>query len=114
HSWGMPPVMFSVITKYHKGRHSLFLYNSEIFYAFTQDILRSQIGLVTLYRGYNYGTSLQAYALKTYLEQLGYETDIIWKREGAHSGRDIRFEKLFRMFKQSILRPNLLKETVKA
>ena len=39
----MPPVMFSVVTKYHKGRHSLFLYNSEIFYAFTQDILRSLI-----------------------------------------------------------------------
>ena len=39
----MPPVMFSVITKYHKGRHSLFLYNSEIFYAFTQDILRSHL-----------------------------------------------------------------------
>jgi len=35
--------MFSVVTKYHKGRHSLFLYNSEIFYAFTQDILRSRI-----------------------------------------------------------------------
>ncbi len=34
--------MFSVVTKYHKGRHSLFLYNSEIFYAFTQDILRSR------------------------------------------------------------------------
>ncbi|MDN7031284.1 hypothetical protein FIV28_11140 [Lactiplantibacillus plantarum] len=42
----MPPVMFSVVTKYHKGRHSLFLYNSEIFYAFTQDILRSHILLV--------------------------------------------------------------------
>ena len=39
----MPPVMFSVVTKYHKGRHSLFLYNSEIFYAFTQDILRSHL-----------------------------------------------------------------------
>ena len=37
----MPPVMFSVVTKYHKERHSLFLYNLEIFYAFTQDILRS-------------------------------------------------------------------------
>ena len=37
----MPPVMFSVVTKYHKGRHSLFLYNLEIFCAFTQDILRS-------------------------------------------------------------------------
>lgn len=41
----MPPVMFSVVTKYHKGRHSLFLYNSEIFYAFTQDILRSRYGV---------------------------------------------------------------------
>lgn len=75
--------------------------------------LQMRVGLVTLYRGYNYGTSLQAYALKTYLEQLGYETDIIWKSEGAYSGRDIRLEKLFRMFKRSIFRPNLLKETVK-
>ncbi|MDN7032163.1 hypothetical protein ACMEOK_16105, partial [Lactiplantibacillus plantarum] len=49
HSWGMPPVMFSVVTKYHKGRHSLFLYNSEIFYAFTQDILRSPFWLVDSY-----------------------------------------------------------------
>ena len=72
-----------------------------------------RIGLVTLYRGYNYGTSLQAYALKTYIESLGYETDIIWKSEGAHSGRDIRLDKVFRMFKRTIFRPTLLKETVK-
>ncbi|WNN65816.1 hypothetical protein [Levilactobacillus namurensis] len=40
-------MMFSVVTKYHKGRHSLFLYNSEIFYAFTQDILRSpSVGVI--------------------------------------------------------------------
>ncbi|GAA2841682.1 hypothetical protein GCM10019815_02940 [Pediococcus damnosus] len=38
-------MMFSVVTKYHKGRHSLFLYNSEIFYAFTQDILCSHTTL---------------------------------------------------------------------
>ncbi|TLQ27650.1 hypothetical protein FEZ39_13120 [Lentilactobacillus parabuchneri] len=46
----MPPVMFSVVTKYHKGRHSLFLYNSEIFYAFTQDILRSHIYSISCWR----------------------------------------------------------------
>ncbi|WP_276551291.1 restriction endonuclease subunit S, partial [Lactiplantibacillus paraplantarum] len=46
-------VMFSVVTKYHKGRHSLFLYNSEIFYAFTQDILRSRISGDTPYYGAN-------------------------------------------------------------
>ncbi|TFZ25788.1 hypothetical protein E2P76_11460 [Lactiplantibacillus plantarum] len=45
----MPPVMFSVVTKYHKGRHSLFLYNSEIFYAFTQDILRSRFLVKTIF-----------------------------------------------------------------
>ena len=44
----MPPVMFSVVTKYHKGRHSLFLYNSEIFYAFTQDILRSHLIIIQI------------------------------------------------------------------
>ncbi|MCT3568214.1 hypothetical protein EFR94_12760 [Levilactobacillus brevis] len=37
-----------MVTKYHKGRHSLFLYNSEIFYAFTQDILRSRSISVTV------------------------------------------------------------------
>ncbi|MDH7467549.1 hypothetical protein QC912_14790, partial [Lactiplantibacillus plantarum] len=34
----------------HKGRHSLFLYNLEIFYAFTQDILRSQNSIFTVYK----------------------------------------------------------------
>lgn len=72
-----------------------------------------RVGLVTLYRGYNYGTSLQAYALKSYIEKMGYQTDIIWKSEGAHSGRDIRMEKIARMFKRSVFRPNLLKETLK-
>jgi hypothetical protein len=43
-------VMFSVVTKYHKGRHSLFLYNSEIFYAFTQDILRSHMFTQPIYQ----------------------------------------------------------------
>ncbi|MGK4064364.1 hypothetical protein AB0Y39_10020, partial [Weissella paramesenteroides] len=32
----------------HKGRHSLFLYNLEIFCAFTQDILRSLFGYLSV------------------------------------------------------------------
>lgn len=71
-----------------------------------------KVGLVTLYRGYNYGTSLQAYALKTYIERLGYPTDIIWKSENAHSGRDIRLEKILRIFKRSFFRPSLLLATL--
>ncbi|QAR39275.1 hypothetical protein EQJ27_15390 (plasmid) [Lactiplantibacillus plantarum] len=73
----MPPVMFSVVTKYHKRRHSLFLYNPEIFYAFTQDILRSQkkelVGKLPInskYRSANFicrcfvGESLDTYKAK--------------------------------------------------
>lgn len=72
-----------------------------------------KVGLVTLYRGYNYGTSLQAYALQSYIEKLGYETSIIWKKTGAHAGRDIRPEKLFRMVRRTVLRPTLLMDTLK-
>ncbi|GAW72768.1 hypothetical protein C5L28_000270 [Lentilactobacillus parakefiri] len=54
--------MFSVVTKYHKGRHSLFLYNSEIFYAFTQDILRSQNNdkTINIVNRIDYGTMIDA------------------------------------------------------
>ncbi|VDH10446.1 choloylglycine hydrolase [Lactiplantibacillus plantarum] len=57
--------MFSVVTKYHKGRHSLFLYNSEIFYAFTQDILRSQINSVSLNHEHLDTTELISYPLRS-------------------------------------------------
>ncbi|WP_428898593.1 DUF5776 domain-containing protein [Lentilactobacillus otakiensis] len=63
-----------MVTKYHKGRHSLFLYNSEIFYAFTQDILRSpqygfdyNIHFQTIDRAYNSGTAANVGKLSTVL-----------------------------------------------
>lgn len=70
-----------------------------------------KVGIVTLYRGYNYGTSLQAYALKNYITSLGYDAQIIWTDENTQAGRDIRIDKIFRIIRRSIFRPALLKRT---
>lgn len=70
-----------------------------------------KVGIVTLYRGYNYGTSLQAYALKTVIESLGYKAEIIWSKENAHSGRDIRLIKILRMGMRMLRHPQLFKTT---
>ena len=44
-----------------------------------------KIGILTWYNHGNYGSALQAYALKTFLEKLGYKAQIIpyipqWER----------------------------------
>ncbi|MQM61652.1 hypothetical protein FIU75_13030 [Lactobacillus buchneri] len=69
-------MMFSVVTKYHKGRHSLFLYNSEIFYAFTQDILRS-----LLFRWSAYADLKAINRYQHYLKQQSIEQQQELRRE---------------------------------
>lgn len=72
------------------------------------------IGIITLYRGYNYGTSLQAYALKKVIGELGYYATILWTDENAHSGRDIRINKVLRMGVRMLIHPDLFKHTIEA
>lgn len=70
-----------------------------------------RVGIITLYRGYNYGTSLQAYALKKYIASLGYDAKIIWTKENTTAGRDIRIGKIIRIVRRSCFRPKLFKHT---
>lgn len=72
---------------------------------------KMKIGIITLYRGYNYGTSLQAYALKKYLCNLGYESEIIWEKKSYLKGRDIRLVKILRMIRRSFFHPKLIVKT---
>lgn len=56
---------------------------------------KNKIGVATLLTGYNYGTSLQAYSVKTILEQMGYDP-ILFRLKGSFvKGRDVRLGKLF-------------------
>jgi hypothetical protein len=70
-----------------------------------------KISITTVFKGFNYGSSLQAYASKKYLSSLGYEAEIIGYRDGVIKGRDIRFKKLFIMLLRTFWRPRLFKKT---
>jgi len=70
-----------------------------------------KIIITTVYTGFNYGSSLQAYASKQFLSSLGYEAVILWHCDGFIKGRDIRFKKLFIIFLRTFWRPNLFIKT---
>ena len=69
-----------------------------------------KIGIVTPYKGYNFGTSLQAYAVKEFISSMGYKLYVIGKKSFIN-GRDVSFEKVFVMFVRSIIRPKVFKNT---
>ncbi|HAS6085474.1 TPA: polysaccharide pyruvyl transferase family protein [Vibrio vulnificus] len=62
-----------------------------------------KIGICTVTTGFNYGSSLQAYATKKILSKLGYEPELIKLKGGLIEGRDIRINKTIVMFFRTIL-----------
>jgi hypothetical protein len=69
------------------------------------------VGIVTVHTGFNYGTSLQAYAVKELVISLGYRPQLFWYKESLMPGRDVRLDKIFVMLKRTITKPRLLKKT---
>lgn len=62
--------------------------------------------LTTLFSGYNYGSSLQAFASKLIIEELGYKCKLV-ARKSLIKGRDVRLGKLFVILLRTILRFDL-------
>ena len=62
----------------------------------------NKILLTTLFSGYNYGSSLQTFATKTIIEELGYECELV-ARKSIVKGRDIRLGKLFTILWRTLL-----------
>lgn len=73
--------------------------------------MKRKIGISTVYTGFNYGSSLQAYASKVYLSNMGYEVNLLSHKDGIVKGRDIRINKIMVMFLRTFWRPNLFKKT---
>ncbi|KAF0091906.1 MAG: Uncharacterized protein FD141_90 [Fusobacteria bacterium] len=73
--------------------------------------MRKKVLITTVYKGYNYGTSLQAYASKIYISNLGYDPEIIGYKDGISKGRDIRIKKLIVLFLRTFWRPKLFFKT---
>lgn len=52
-----------------------------------------KIGISTVYTGYNYGSALQAFAVKTICTKLGYSGEVLHLRGSLIPGRDVRIGK---------------------
>ncbi len=66
---------------------------------------RKKVGIATVYTGYNYGSSLQAFAGKQILERLGYAPELLKLKGSLLPGRDIRIRKLLTLLGRSLVRP---------
>lgn len=73
-----------------------------------------RIGLCTLYTGYNYGSALQAFALKEHIKSLNYDCDIIKLSGSIVNGRDFRLKKAFVTFFRMFIHSNNIKNVIKS
>ena len=64
--------------------------------------MNNNIILTTVFSGFNYGSSLQAFAGKKIIQSLGYDCEII-KLKSFVKGRDIRLNKLMTVFIRSVI-----------
>lgn len=71
---------------------------------------KKKVGIATLYTGFNYGSMLQAYALKMTIEELGYKGEIFKIKGSLIKGRDIRLGKLFTVVFRGLFNKGGLKE----
>lgn len=56
-----------------------------------------KVGISTVYTGYNYGSALQAFAVKTICKELGYNGVVLHLGGSVIPGRDVRIQKAFTM-----------------
>ena len=76
--------------------------------------LKKTLGIITFYTNYNYGSSLQAYALSHYLENKGYETFIVDYVDLSNPiNRKLRRRTYFNRILCGISHPQIIKEMLK-
>ena len=60
----------------------------------------SNVGILTFHRSINYGSALQAYALKTYVEELGFDAFLIdynsYNQENKNYSEKRSFVRIFK------------------
>lgn len=72
-----------------------------------------KIGIVTSAKELNYGAILQAYALQTVTESLGYDVCLLWWSNQRNSHKDIRIKKIIAMFFRYLLHPAIVMQSVR-
>lgn len=68
-----------------------------------------KVGISTVFTGFNYGSSLQAYATKIVLKNNGYEGIVLGQKGSLIKGRDVRIKKLCIMSIRTLINPKARK-----
>ena len=71
-----------------------------------------KVGIATVYTGYNYGSLLQAFSVKTILNSIGYESELLGMKGSLIKGRDVRFGKLMAIILRMLAHPKIIKRSV--
>lgn len=72
-----------------------------------------KVGIATVHTGYNYGSALQAYAIKVILRKLGYQGVLLALKGSLIRGRDVRIKKILSIFLRMVLHPSIVKNQIK-
>ena len=64
---------------------------------------KKSVGIATVYTGFNYGSSLQAFATKALLEGMGYNAELLKLGGSIIPGRDVRIKKTMVVLVRSLL-----------
>ena len=75
---------------------------------------RNKVGVTTLYTGYNFGSSLQAYSLIKKIRDLGYDSNIITNDISLVKGRNVTVNKVTCIAFKSLLHPGMFLKMFRA
>lgn len=75
---------------------------------------KKKIGILTYYANVNYGSSLQAFALSRYLENMGYKTYIVdYMNMKNRINRKMKYKTYFNRIKTALLHPKIIPEMIR-
>lgn len=73
-----------------------------------------KVGVSTVHTGFNYGSALQAYAGKLFLNKMGYDGNVVSLKGTLIKGRDIRLKKLIIIAGRVMLHPKKMLKRAQA
>lgn len=73
---------------------------------------RGKVGLATVFTGLNFGSALQAFAMKTFLCEMGFDATLFKLKGSIIANRDVRLSKLLMISLRSLVHSSGMKEIV--
>lgn len=71
-----------------------------------------KVAIVTSAKEFNYGAILQAFALQSIIQRIGYNAELLWWKNQKNTHRDIRLTKIVAMLIKYLRHPSIFQKSV--